>query len=530
MAAVAYAGQPMRRFAASDFRGGLDVKSSPQELASNPKFRNRLTLARNVVFPKTGGVSKRGDAVTYNSTTLGASVRITGGFQFRHSNGTDYNLCGTTDGRVVRLNTDGTTTNIGTGLTSGDSIRWYFDQFNDTALICNRTDAPRSYDGTTFGALAGSPPSTGGPVAVHSNRAFMLDATNLRRVSWCTLSGVTDWTTASNAGSLTITGKQGSPLTFLLPLTSELALGLRDYVTRLQGTSPSTYALTNAVPAQMSLGGISYQGAVFGANDGWYLSQRGVHRITTTQDFGDLREEFASELIDPYFTPGTDFTLSLNQLTLAVMAYDTQNNRLYVGVDSNADGMNDTVLCLDVFLNLATKGQAGWSVWTGLSCASLWPAYTGANGVEVFMGGYDGFVRRLNVDDDENTINARFNHITDLGDPGWQKNLRHMRVYAKEEGAHNLTVTVNADFGASGGQTFSLSLLGDSDLVGSTFAVGTSTLGSRSQIIKELDMGILGEFFEMGFSNQNAGEGFTVHKYEAQYRRRRLLTRGSAIA
>jgi len=518
---VIVAGRPLKRFAQSDFRGGLDVKSSPQELASNPRFRNRLSRARHVVYPKTGGVSKRLDTATYNSSSLGASVQITGGFQFRHSNGNDYNLCGTSDGRVVRLNTDGTTTNLATGLTN--STRWYFDQFNDLAIICNRADAPRSYDGTTFGTLGGSPPSTGGPVAVHSNRVFFLDATNHRRLTWSALGNAEDYTTANNAGNATVSGPVGSPLVDLLSMTSELLLIHRDLVTRLQGTSPSTYALTNAVPAKVSIGGISSQGAVFGNNDAWWISQRGIHRLRTTRDFGDLSEEFASELIDPYFTHGTDFTVSLNQLDAAVSCYDAQNNRLYFGVDTNNDGQNDTILCLDVFINLATGGDGGWSVWPNVSCASLWTAYTGTRGVEVFMGGYDGFVRRLNVSAATNAIDGAFSHVTDLAAPGLTKSLRHMDVYASEEGNHNLTITVNSDFGLSGGQTFTMSLLGNTDIVGSTFVVGTSVLGARSQIIKRLNMSVLGEFFEFTFANANAGQGFTVHKYNAYYRDRRVL-------
>lgn len=519
----AVVGRPLLRYAVSDFRGGLDVKSSPQELASKPKYRNRLTLARHVVYPKSGGVSKRLDTATYNTTTLGAAVGITGGAQFRHSNGTDYMLCGTDDGRVVRLNSDGTTSNLVTGLTTG--TRWYFAQFNDLELICNRADAPRSWDGTTFGTLAGSPPATGGPVAVHSNRVFMLDGTNQRRLSWSALNNAEDYTTDSNAGSLVVSAGLGSPLVFLLPMTSELLLGHRDFVSRLQGSAPSTYALTNVVPAQVSLGGISSQGAAFGNNDGWWLSLRGVHRLGPTQAFGDLEESFASQLLDPYFTPNTDFTVSLNQLTGAVTAYDPQNNRLYFGVDTNGDGDNDTIFVLDVFVNLSTGGAGGWSVWPSMSCASLWVAYTGTNGYEVFMGGYDGFVRRLNVSASTNAINARFNHISDLGRPHVQKNLRHMYPYISEEGNFNLTVTVNADFGAAGGQTFSVSMLGDTATLGSTFTLGTSTLGARAQILKRLNMSVLGEFFEFGFANAQAGQPFTVYSYETLSRDRRVVGR-----
>lgn len=509
-------GRDLRSFSAFDFRGGLDRKTSPQILATQARFRNRLTQSRNTVYTTAGAVAKRPDAVAYNSVTLGASVRITGGFQFRHSNGNDYNLCGTTDGRVVRLNTDGTTTDLVTGLTSGNSVRWYFTQYNDLAIIANRTDAPRSYDGTTFGALGGTPPSTGGPVATHSNRVLFLDAGDHRRVTWSALNNAEDYTTANNAGSFVVRGRHSSPLVFLLGLTSELLLGHRDFASRLQGASPSTYALTNVLPSAVSQGGISPQGATFANNDGWWISQRGVHQLRTSQDFGDLKENFASALIDPYFTPGSDVTLSLNQLTAAVACYDSQNNRLLFGVDSDGDGQNDTVLCRDL-------NTGGWSVWDGLSCASLWTAYTGSNGVEVFMGGYDGFVRRLTTSY-TNAITGSFKHISDLGMPFWLKHLRHLYVYLREQGAGNVTVTTNFDFGATGGQSYSVSQLGDSDVLGSTFVLGTSTLGARSQIVKRMDTTGLGEFVEIGFSNAQA-QPFDVTGYQAMFRPRRTIAR-----
>lgn len=517
---VATFGRKYEKFAAFSFKGGLDVKTSPQVLASNPRYQDRLTLARAVTYLTSGGVSKRLDTATYNTTTLGASVAVTGGFQFRHSNGTDYNLCGTDDGRVVRLNSDGTTTNLVTGLTVG--ARWYFAQYADLAIISNRVDTPRSYDGTTFGVLAGSPPATGGPWAVHGNRVLCWDATQLSRLSFCALNNPTDWTTASDAGSIQIMRNDGGTGVFLLPgMAGECLLGKTNGIYRLQGNAPATgYTVTQVVPTRVSIGGASFQGAAFGANDGYWISQRGIHSVRTSQNFGDYREKFLSEKIDQYFLPNTSYTITLTQLVNAVLAYDPQHNWLFAGVDTTGDGDHDTLFALDLF-------DGGWAVWPSISCDSLWTAYNGVNGYETWMGGHDGFVRRLNVSASTNAIAARFNHISDLGVPLTVKAPRQLYVYLSEEGNQNLTVTTNYDFGASGGQSYPVSQLGASHTLGVNWVLGTDPLGARAQIIKRLSVSGQGEFLELGFANANVGEPFTVYGYEVLFRRRRTIGRGA---
>ena len=512
-------GRPLRRYSASDFRGGLDVKSSPQELASNPKYKNRLTLARHIVYKRSGAASKRFDTAVYNTATIGASVAITGGFELKLSSGTRFIIGGTDDGRLVLFSSDGTTTNLATGLTSGR--RWSFATYNDLGICVNGVDAPRKTAGTAASTttLGGSPPTTASHVFTHGNRVFMVTADS-STLTWSALNNEEDYTTASNAGSMVVARHDGGNLLWGLSFVSEALLGKENATYRLQGTNPSTFAVTNVVPTGASVGGASFQATAVAGNEAWWGSRRGIHSLRTVQEFGDLKETFPSEKIDLYFTPNTDYTVSLNQLDEAAMCYSPQTNSLYYGVDTNNDGENDTIFVLDLF-------GGGWSVWPSMSCASLWIANNGANGDEVFMGGYDGFVRRLNVSASTNAIDARFNHITDLGAPGIIKILRYLRVYAAEEGNHALTITINSDFGASGGQAFTMTLLGDTATIGSTFTLGTSTLGARSQIIKRMDMGIVGEFFELGFANAQAGQPFTVHKYDARFRDRRLLEAAS---
>src|SRR5213593_1593395 len=94
-------------YRAFGFNGGLDVKTSPLALSMRRR-QDRLTKADNCVYTISGAVTKRFDQDKYNTVSLGAAVAITGGIQFRHSNGTDFMLCGTNDGRLIQLNTDGT--------------------------------------------------------------------------------------------------------------------------------------------------------------------------------------------------------------------------------------------------------------------------------------------------------------------------------------------------------------------------------------------------------------------------------------
>ncbi len=514
----------LQRYAAFDFSGGLDVKTSPLKL-SLQKSQNRLTKANHMVYTTSGGVTKRHPPATVNTVTLGTSVAITGGIQFRHSDGTDYTLVGTDDGRLVHMKTDGSTVNTKTGLTTGR--RWSMDVYDDKVIAVNGADVPRSVTGAagtlTDAVLGGTPPATASMVVVHSNRVFMLDETQTSRLTWSALDNEEDYTAATNAGSMVIDPNNSFRLTGMVSASkSELILAKPNKVYRLQGTQPSTYSVTNLLPALAGAGNLSFQAILYALNDVWMLAHDGVHQIRTVLEFGDLKSAYASERIDPYFMPNTDFTVSLNHLDKAVAVYDRGNSRIYFAVDTNNDGKNDLVLVYDTALTC-------WSVWPGFAVASLWIGRNATTGInEVFAGGYDGFVRRLNVPDGSaETIAGEVRHLSNLGSVGIEKSPRHLFVYLKEDGNYNVLVDTKFDFGATGGQTYSISLLGGSHTLGVNWLLGTDPLGARAQIVQRLDLSGIGEYLEVGFKNLNAGEPFTLLGYEVMWRPRRLIRRGA---
>lgn len=505
-------------FQVFDFRRGLDIKTSALTLALE-KGQNSLTKASNCVYNASGAVSKRYDAATATASSLGATVRITGGFHFVLSTGTDHTVFGTDEGKLYTLADDGTTTEIASGFTAG--TKWWFESYNDKCLIGNRADAPRKFDGTTVGLLGGSPPNKGGPMRRNGNRIFWLDGVNKSRLTWSALNNEEDYTTADDAGSFDVSLNDGSDCMDLIPSINELVIlkGARPY--RLQGTSPSTFTLPNLVPSTGSVGAASNQATFFAVNDIYFAAVNGLAKLQPVVIFGDLQQSFVSTNVKPYFEPGSGYTISLQNLAACVAIYDTQWNRAYLAVDTDGDGKNDTVLVYD----LITKG---WSTWSGIGIASMWlvkNAVTGTN--EVYAGGYDGHIRVLNRNVASNVFTGEARHLSCLNSPGLEKTPRHIFLYLKEQGNYSVIVDTKFDFGKSGGQTYNVSLLGNSHTLGVNWILGVDPLGAQAQLAKRLDCSGSGEFVEVGVKNPEAGQPFTWYGYEVLSRPLRLVRRGA---
>lgn len=515
-------GQALQTYQVFNFKTGLDLKSSSLDLGIRPG-QNALIRADGMVYTVTGGVTKRFDKHQLTASSVGANVTISGGTEFVKSDGSRYVVFGTDDGKVYRLDANGATTAILTGLTN--STRWYFAQYNDKLIMCNRADAPRKTTDATAAntsLLGGTPPTKGGPVKVHSNRVFMFDGNAGKKsdLFWCALNSEEDWTTANNAGSVTISANDGSDLVDMVPSINELVLlkGNRPY--RLQGTSPATYSITNVVPTTGSKGAISTQGATFAINDVWYMTNNGILNLRTVLNFGDLKASFASDRISPLWEADSDLTLGLEVLNSGVLCYDAQNNRIYAAVSDGTSSGNNTLLVNDLRTN-------GWSIWPDFPVASMWPVYDTTTGItHIYAGGYDGHVYKLNVDEATNAIDGHARHLSALNAPGVEKSPRHGFFYFGEEGDYSVQIDTKFDFGATGGQTYIASLLGGSHTLGVNWTLGTDPLGKSDQVVKRIDLAGTGEFLEVGVRNTNAGQPFTWYGYEILWRPRRAVRRG----
>lgn len=327
-------GTSLQKYTAFNFAGGLDIKSSPAKIALR-KDQDRLLVSSNTVYEIDGGVSRRLDQDVYNDNgNLGASVAITGGIQYSKSDGTYQIVCGTTDGRLVRLLPDGTTSDLATGYTLG--TRWSFCIYNDVLIACNGADTPKMYDGTTVSVLPGTPPATGYAPTVHRNRVWMLENVLKSKVSWSALNNEQDWTTSNNAGFVFVNPNDGQNCTGLLSLLDgELEVQKGNNFYRIQG---ATYDEISVVPvsAGSGIGGLAFQAFLQADNDAFFVSTSGIYSLAATQKFGDIRGAAISTRIEPYFQPHTEYTLLLSLLGSSRAIYDRPNNRLLFSVPARS--------------------------------------------------------------------------------------------------------------------------------------------------------------------------------------------------
>lgn len=527
-------GRELETFRATNFSGGLNVQVSPVVL-SGMRENKWLTVATNVVYNADGSVGKRWGmrSVSTSSSLTGAGTHaISGGFQYRKSDGTMYDVIAVDDGTVYKINSNGSLTSIKSGLTSTDA-QYTFAVYNDTLFVANGIDAPQQWDGTSWSALGGSSPATLRNVVAHGNRLFGTATAAPSRLYWSKLNNPTDWSGTSDAGFLDVNPNDGGIIATLVPSNQELVILKENRPYRLQGIGPTTgfTVVDNLVPTTGSIGCNSMRGGMFALNDVWYTSPIGVHRLSATQNFGDLTESFASTPIEPYFRYGSSYALNGIQATATnndlynpAIVYDPFSNLVIYGdVDAGVE------LGLDRFL-VYDAGTRGWSDWTlpsGMEVTAFWPGrLSSVTGPGVlFLGIYVratddsavyAFDRSQTSDLDTSAaatgISAQVRHVSNLGAAGVEKTPRYLYLYFnKESSSTTMTLNLYADFKTTAVFT-------------TTFDITSTT--AETQVVKRIDLGgFTCEHLEVDLSNATAGRSFTFLGYEVKWRPRRTVRR-----
>ncbi len=93
--------------------------------------------------------------------------------------------------------------------------------------------------------------------------------------------------------------------------------------------------------------------------DAIYLSNRGIHSLRQSQQFGARERTFLSWKIRKTFA-----TLNQSKLHRAVAAFDPEEGRVLFAVPTGSNDYNDTILALDVKgQDRITADDARWSIW-----------------------------------------------------------------------------------------------------------------------------------------------------------------------
>jgi hypothetical protein len=140
------------------------------------------------------------------------------------------NLAFDEDGRLYSIATNGTVTDIGAALVVPQNPVFHRDKAIITAT--GGATAPKYYDGTTLGNLAGSPPS-GTYSAVFNDRTLLARSSANKERLWFSDPGdPTGWDTTNTYWDFTY------PITGLAPLRTAILVFHESHTSRLRGTTP----------------------------------------------------------------------------------------------------------------------------------------------------------------------------------------------------------------------------------------------------------------------------------------------------
>lgn len=455
------------------FSGGMNSRSSEVFIARDSRFsmqKDQARLISNLVRTQSGLLITRPGRVKLNSSAVAPAAGdavVRSIFELRPTNGNDSILINIGNG-VFKWNG---ASFVSQGTVATNNLRMLWAQFKDKALGINGTDTMVTYDGTTLGTVAGAPVD-GAAIASHRNRVWILRG---RTLSYSALGDETDWTTPNNAGSVPVPTTKGKGGTGLISLWDRLIVFTQNQVFQLSGTSPADFAI-EPINLQQGHFGSPYA-AIAAGNDVYYCNPRGVNSlsITFSQSItGDVSYNYASGLVEPTWQE-----LDAGNFPNIVAVHDALHNQIIFLC--NRTGNNNTEAFVADYYHLDAQGMPTWSLYANMPFASAADVSSITGLPQVLFGSYDGFVYKQTDDqtDDGISIPTQLIYITDLELPAFSKLWRHMLFFG---GGRETTLIGNItyDFGTTTIPFTAELSIGGGDLIGSTWVMGSSILGSAA--------------------------------------------------
>ena len=400
---------------------------------------------------------ERSSSGTTKTLKLNASVTVEAGFQFVVSGvgGSGYN---------------GTFT-----LTSvvGDTITY--------------TGSASSSESTT--ADTGGSIGVAAPLASilreHQGRILCNDKTRPDRLHYSETHNHTKWGGVGDSGALDIGIGDGDPdgITAISPsFKGNVFIGKRSRLYRIYGNDADLWVVE---PVSSGVGVVSHNSfAAVDQSDLFFVSDRGVHSIAATDAYGDFENTYVSSDIQRTFNNEWD----RSRLKYCHAAYvDNLNSYVLAVTEKSGKGRTNTSTTENNALWLYNIPFKAWYRWADISCQALCVA-SDADKKRLYLGQSNGRLARAE--------NASFYDISSAGDqmpvrmrlvtgllfpdqaPHLTKALKRFLLYYKPTGTHNVVVTLRIDnFPADPVNSLSFSETSSSDLLGSTFVLGTSALG-----------------------------------------------------
>lgn len=334
-------------------------------------------------------------------------------------------------------------------------------------------NTPKRYnpdDDTDVQDLGGTPPDFS-LCQVHQSRLFTNDKLDKDRLNGSSTGNPEEWTGVGDSIVLDIDPGDGDAEGLVQihpPFKGDLftVKGRKTY--RIVGNDPSNYQV---IPVTTGLGGSGARGvASVDLDDTVYCSHKGFHSLSSTDEYGDFKGAFLSAKIQPTFND-----LNQARLKFTQTAYVPDLNSVAFAVSGPSAASNNTLY----FYNINIKE---WYRWPNVSCQAIACHISNQGLTKLLIGTNNGrLVESQNgTYTDFGTLGIDYliksGSIYPDGNPNTMKGFKTLTLWFRPLGGFTFTATVKIDNQAP--QTLTFSASSGEDLLGSTFVLGTSRLGS----------------------------------------------------
>lgn len=301
-----------------------------------------------------------------------------------------------------------------------------------------------------------------------------------------------DWTTNGGSLDLTYNGDPDGITAIFPPFQGRLYVATRRTIYEITGSTPTDFVIR---PVTNGIGCVSHNSVAATPNDIIFCSDRGVHSLKRLAVSDQSEVDFLSRDIQSLWTSLTNRSL----LDRATARWEETTNSYVLTIASAGQQTQDTTLVYNL----------EFGVWTtfndidGRSVARLLLS----NQSYIGFGREDGEIVFINPSSQEefngDGINFSFTSgkIYPDGAIDRQYKFRDLTIFASATRQSTLSIqwTVDGIDGQISGSR-AIQLANDTDLIGSTFVLGTSRLGFGQFLPKTVTVDSVGYSFQLTIS------------------------------
>lgn len=316
---------------------------------------------------------------------------------------------------------------------------------------------------------------------LHLSRIWCNDKANRDYIHYCETFDETQWLGLGDSGAIPINPGDGDPEGILNAYEYKgfIIIAKKDSRHRIIGDSPENFT------RQTISNGMGNEGAFsipVDEIDVMFASKRGFHSQQVTDQYGDTSAAYISADIKPTFN-----TFETSKLKLLQGTYIPELNSIAMAIAEQGDQTQSNVWLYNIEAQVPGKQRPGaWYRWPNVSCTALSRRFINGKH-KIIFGTSNGRVvqaQKENDFSDFGTTGIPFKIKTGTiypgGDPQTWKRFNRITMIYRPKG--NFSFAVLAKIDNQQQQGFAFNEISGLDLLGETFVLGTSLLGSSNTL------------------------------------------------